>query len=94
LKAAGLEQGIPTPRQRERIDQISFDELVQARFSSPSRTHVQEEIGNLADQACDVVVLGCKQIPLRVMPESSALPIPDSTRCRASAVVSKAVGHA
>lgn len=92
LKAAGLEHRIPGPQERERINQIIFEELVNSRFTSRSLAYFQEVIRTLADQGCDAVVLGCTEIPLLVPPEASSLPTLDSTRLLAKAAVRKAVG--
>ena len=92
LKAAGLEYRIPGPQERERINQIIFDELVNAQFTPRSLAYLQEVIRTLADQGCDAVVLGCTEIPLLVPPEASSLPTLDSTRLLAKAAVKKALG--
>ncbi len=91
LKAAGIEQRIPGPEQRQRIDQIIMDELVNAQFLPRSLAYYVEVIRALKDEGCDAVVLGCTEIPLLVTPESSPLPTLDSTRLLARAAVRKAV---
>ena len=93
VKAAGLDHRIPGPQERERINQIIMDELVNAEFTSGSLAYFQEVIRALADQGCDAVVLGCTEIPLLVTPDSSSLPTLDSTRLLAKAAV-KAAGSA
>jgi aspartate racemase len=92
LNAAGLEYRIPDAPEREKINRIIFDELVNAQFTAPSLTYFQEVIRTLADQGCDAVVLGCTEIPLLVKPDASSLPTLDSTRLLARAAVKKAVG--
>jgi aspartate racemase len=92
LKAAGLEYRIPGGQEREKINQIILDELVNAQFTQRSLAYFVEVIRSLADQGCDAVVLGCTEIPLLVSPESSPLPTLDSTRLLARAAVRKAVG--
>jgi aspartate racemase len=91
LKAAGIEHRIPKPEQRHRINQIIFDELVNGQFLPRSLAYYVEVIRSLKDEACDAVVLGCTEIPLLVTPESSPLPVLDSTRLLARAAVRKAV---
>lgn len=93
LKAAGLDYRTPGPQQRERINQIIFDELVNAQFTASSLAYFQEVIRSLADEGCDSVVLGCTEIPLLVTPESSSLPTLDSTRLLAKAAVKKAIAN-
>ena len=77
---------------RERINQIIFDELVNAEFMPQSLAYFQDVIRTLANQGCDAVVLGCTEIPLLVTPDSSPLPTLDSTRLLAKAAVKKAAG--
>ena len=91
LRAASLEHRVPGQRERERINQIILDELVNAQFTSDSLAYFQEVIRTLADQGCDAVVLGCTDIPLLVAPESSSLPTLDSTRLLAKAAVKRAI---
>jgi aspartate racemase len=91
LKAAGLEHRIPDAPQREKINQIIFDELVNGEFAPQSLAYLVGVIRTLADQGCDAVVLGCTEIPLLVTPDSSPLPTLDSTRLLARAALRMAV---
>jgi aspartate racemase len=91
LKAAGIDHRVPKTEQRERINQIIFDELVNGQFPARSLAYNVEVIRSLKDEGCDAVVLGCTEIPLLVPPESSPLPTLDSTRLLAQAAVRKAV---
>lgn len=92
LKAAGLEHRIPGPKEREKINQIIMDELVNAQFTPRSLAYFTEVMRALGDEGCDAVVLGCTEIPLLVTPDSSPLPTLDSTRLLARAALRKAVG--
>lgn len=91
LKAAGIEHRIPRAEQRERINSIIFEELVNGQFLPRSLAYHIEVIRTMKDEGCDAVVLGCTEIPLLVTPESSPLPTLDSTRLLAKAAVRKAV---
>jgi aspartate racemase len=91
LKAAGLEYRIPGEQQRQKINQIVFDELVNAKFLPRSLAYVTEVIRNLADEGCDAVVLGCTELPLLLPPDSSPLPTLDSTRLLARAALRKSL---
>jgi aspartate racemase len=93
LKSAGIEIRVPAPEQRERINQIIFDELVNGQFLPRSLAYHVEVIRALKDEGCDAVVLGCTEIPLLVTPESSPLPVLDSTRLLARAAVQKAIDN-
>jgi aspartate racemase len=91
LKAAAIERRIPGAEQREHLDRIIMDELVNAQFLPRSLAYYVEVIRAFKDEGCDAVVLGCTEIPLLVAPESSPLPTLDSTRLLAKAAVRKAV---
>jgi aspartate racemase len=91
LKAAGIEHRVPGAEQREHINQIIFDELVNGQFLPRSLAYYIEVIRALKDEGCDAVALACTEIPLLVSPESSPLPVLDSTRLLAQAAVRKAI---
>jgi len=91
LAAAGIDHLMPEPSERQRIDDIIFDELVNGIFKPESRTYFQQVIGRMKDEGCDAVVLGCTEIPLIVDDTSSPLPTLDSTRLLARAAIKKAL---
>ncbi len=91
MKAAGIEHRIPDSVQRERLNQIIFDELVNGQFLPRSLAYYVEVIRNMKDEGCDAVALACTEIPLLVTPDVSPLPVLDSTRLLAKAAVRKAV---
>lgn len=91
LKVAKIEFRVPGAEQRERTNQIIFDELVNGQILPRSLAYYVEEIRAMKDEGCDAVVLGCTEIPLLVSPESSPLPVLDSTRILAKAAVRKAI---
>jgi aspartate racemase len=91
LKAAGIEHRVPSAVERERINEIIFDELVNGQFLPRSLAYYVEVIRGLKAEGCDAVVLGCTEIPLLITPEESPLPTLDSTRLLAGAAVRKAV---
>ena len=93
LTAAGIEFRIPGTKEREKINQIIFDELVNAQFLPRSLAYFTEVIRALGDEGCDAVALACTEIPLLVTADSSPLPTLDSTRLLARAALRKAVAN-
>ncbi|HEU5400915.1 MAG TPA: amino acid racemase [Terriglobales bacterium] len=93
LKKAGIDHRAPTPLDREKIDKIIFDELVNGIFRSESLGVFRAIIERLKSEGCDAVVLGCTEIPLLVTPETSPLPVLDSTRLLARAAIHRALGQ-
>ncbi|HXZ81571.1 MAG TPA: amino acid racemase [Terriglobales bacterium] len=92
LRARGLEFLRPDKEERERINQIIFDELVYGEFKPASLRYFQAVITRMKNQGCDAVVLGCTELPLLVSPVDSPLPTLDSTRLLARAALRRAVG--
>ena len=93
LQAAGLEFLRPEAAERERINSIIFDELVNGKFTIESLSYLQQVIERLKKNGCDAVVLGCTEIPLLVTPKDSPLPTLDSTRLLAKAAVRHAMAE-
>jgi len=91
LKAVGIDYVLPEPDEREKINDIIFDELVNGIFLDESRDYFVKVIERLKEKGCDAVVLGCTEIPLIVTPEVSPLPTLDSTRILARAALRNAV---
>jgi aspartate racemase len=93
LKAFGIEREIPDAEDRERINDIIFNELVNGLFPEASRLYLNEVSAKLKGRGCDAVVLGCTEIPLIVRPDDTPLPTLDSTRLLARAALRKAIGQ-
>ena len=91
LKDFGIEREIPELEDRERINRIIFDELVNGLFPETSRLYLNEVTTKLKNRGCDAVVLGCTEIPLIVRPDDCPLPTLDSTRLLARAALTKAL---
>ena len=87
LAARGLEYVRPTAPEREAINRIIFDELVNGRLTSEAVTYFQRVIERLKVEGCDAVVLGCTEIPLIMNDANSPLPTLDSTRLLARAAL-------
>jgi aspartate racemase len=90
--ARGIAAEVPDADDRQRINQVIFDELVNGVFSEGSRREYVRVIERLASRGCDAVALVCTEIPLLVTPEVSPLPTLDSTRLLARAALEAAIG--
>ncbi|HEY0372399.1 MAG TPA: amino acid racemase [Thermoanaerobaculia bacterium] len=81
----------PTAEEREEINRIIFDELVNGVFLPESVASFQKVIRRMKDDGCDAVALSCTEIPLLMNDENSPLPTLDSTRLLARAAVTRAL---
>jgi aspartate racemase len=91
LAARGLTCVRPGAAERAEIDRIIMDELVCGVFTPASVACFQHVIGQLKNEGCDAVVLGCTEIPLIMSDSNSPLPTLDSTRLLARAALVEAV---
>jgi len=87
----GITHEIPDEKDRDRIDEIIFKELVNGLFAEQSRVYFNGVIEKLKQGGCDAAVLGCTEIPLIVDPNDCPLPTLDSTRLLARAALRKAI---
>jgi aspartate racemase len=92
LAARGIDSEVPAEGDRELINKIIFDELVNGVFTEQSRQQHVRVIAGLAERGCDAVALVCTEIPLLVAPADSPLPTLDSTRLLARAGLAVGVG--
>jgi hypothetical protein len=82
-----IETLIPEADDRERINQIIFDELCLGTFSDDSRDYYLQVIDALAEQGAEGVIFGCTEIGLLVPVESSPLPVFDTAAIHAADAV-------
>jgi aspartate racemase len=91
LTARGLEYVRSNTVEREEINRIIMDELVNGIFRGEAVTSFQRVIERMKHEGCDAVILGCTEIPLLINDSNSPLPTLDSTRLLARAALRRAV---
>ena len=89
----GIAAEVPEAGDRQIINKIIFEELVNGVLTASSLQRYLRVIEALAARGCDAVALVCTEIPLLVTPDASPLPTLDSTRLLARAAFDVAVGH-
>ncbi|HJQ38785.1 MAG TPA: aspartate/glutamate racemase family protein [Thermoanaerobaculia bacterium] len=84
----------PTDEEREEINRIIFDELVNGVFKPEAVGYFQGVIERMkTEEGCDAVALSCTEIPLIINDANSPLPTLDSTRLLARAALKRATAH-
>jgi len=94
LTQRGIEYMRPEPNERDEIDRLIWEELVNGRTTPDALAYFQRVIERMKRDGCDAVVLGCTEIPLLVNDANSPLPTLDSTRLLARAALHHAVSPA
>ena len=90
LAPEGIESEIPSREDRERINALTFDELVYGQFKESTRSYFRSVIGDGQRRGCDAVALSCTEFPLLISDADSPLPTLDSTRILARAALREA----
>lgn len=85
---------VPPREERELVNRIIFEELVNGRFTDEDRARLQKVIQGLAESGCDAVVLGCTELPLIISEGDSPIPTLDSTRLLALGALEYSMGGA
>ncbi len=93
LAGRGIAHRVPAEEDRAVVDRIIFDELVNGLFTDDARRAYVRVIERLAQDGCDAVALVCTEIPLLIGPDTSPLPVLDSTHLLAGAAFVVAAGR-
>jgi aspartate racemase len=91
LAPRGIDHEIPPREARQRINALTFDELVYGQLKESTRSYFKEIIADGRRRGCDAVALGCTEFPLLISDGDSPLPTLDSTRILARAALREAV---
>ena len=91
LADRGIELEIPPREDRERINALTFDELVCGQFKESTLSYFRKVIADGQRRGCDAVALSCTEFPLLISDADSPLPTLDSTRILARAALREAV---
>ena len=89
----GLTSEVPGADDRELVNTVIFDELLNGELRPESRAAYVRVIEDLRARGCDAVALVCTEIPMLVTPDVSPLPTLDSTRLLAAAAFDVAIGQ-
>jgi aspartate racemase len=90
LRARGIAHEIPDAATRERINQLTLDELVYGRFEDATRRYFAGVVEDFARRGCDAVALSCTEFPLLIGDADVSIPTLDSTRLLARAALREA----
>lgn len=83
----GINTLIPEQDDRQKINQIIFEELCLGEFSDTSRDYYLNVIDGLARQGAQGVIFGCTEIGLLVPAQMSPLPVFDTAAIHAADAV-------
>lgn len=90
----GLEVVTPSPRERDAVHRIIYDELCRGRVIDASREQYRRVVADLAEAGAEGVILGCTEISMLLDGSGEVLPLFDTTSIHARAAALFALGVA
>ncbi|MGI2327909.1 aspartate/glutamate racemase family protein [Planococcus sp. YIM B11945] len=91
LAAHQLTVLIPEASDRERVNEIIFEELCLGDIRQSSKEFYQSAIHKMVQEGAEAVILGCTEIGLLIKPEDSPVPVFDTALIHAQAAVELAL---
>ncbi|HWL54139.1 MAG TPA: amino acid racemase [Chthoniobacteraceae bacterium] len=87
FSAKGIETRVPEAAERQELDRIVWEELSHGRIEPASRQAAREMMRKLQGQEVEAVILGCTELSLLIAEEDTPLPLYDTTRIHAEAIL-------
>lgn len=91
LEEHGITVIVPDDDEREYVNKVIYEELVEGEISSQSRQGFKRIINNLSQNGAEGVILGCTEIPLLITQGDVDLPLFDTTTIHAKAALDAAL---
>lgn len=87
FQSQDLEVLVPESSQRCELDRIIWEELAHGTIRPESASAARTMIEGLAARGADAVILGCTELSLLIKPGDSSVPLYDTTRIHAEAIL-------
>lgn len=91
--AGGIETRVPEGLQRQELDRIIWEELSHGRVEPAARAAARTMLTDLEHQGVEAVILGCTELSLLIQAADTPLPLYDTTRLHADAILEFALGR-
>jgi aspartate racemase len=91
--AAGIETLVPETAKRRELDRIIWEELSHGRVEASSRDATRRMLAELEGQGVQAVILGCTELAMLIETSDTPLPLYDTTRIHAEAILEFALGR-
>ncbi len=92
LKALGIDTLVPGAEDRAFTDRAIFEELLKGILDPKTKARLLNIMGDLQQKGAQGIVLGCTEIPLIIKDNDADIPLLDTTKIHAQAIVDFALG--
>jgi aspartate racemase len=86
-KKFDIQTVIPQPKDRKKIHEIIFNELVQGVFRDESKEYIKSIINELNSAGAEGIILGCTELPLLISDKDIDIPVFNTTELHARKAV-------
>lgn len=83
----GIEAVVPSSGERKELDRVIWKELSHGVIEPSSREAARTMMAALQNQGAEAVILGCTELSLLIQPEDTPLPLYDTLRVHADAIL-------
>lgn len=91
--ATGIETLVPEAAERRELDRIIWEELSHGKVEPSSRDAARRMLAELEHQGVEAVILGCTELAMLIETSDTTLPLYDTTRIHAEAILEFALGR-
>lgn len=91
--AAGIETLVPEAGERRELDRVIWEELSHGKVEASSRDAARRMLAELERQGIEAVILGCTELAMLIETSDTPLPLYDTTRIHAEAILEFALGR-
>ncbi|MFD2042959.1 aspartate/glutamate racemase family protein [Ornithinibacillus salinisoli] len=91
IEEQGIHVLVPNEVEREKGNQVIFEELCFGTLKESSRNYYKKVINKLVDRGAEGIILGCTEIGLLIKSSDAKVPLFDTTEIHAFAAVKKAL---
>ena len=93
LAKKGIKVVVPAEKSRGEVNEILYSELIKGVIKEESRNKFLEVIHELSGEGAEGIILGCTEIPLLVRECDTNMPLFDTTKIHAEAVLNFALSE-
>lgn len=91
--AAGIETVVPEAAERRELDRAIWEELSHGKVEATSQEAARRMLAALERQGVEAVILGCTELAMLIETSDTPLPLYDTTRIHAEAILEFSLGR-
>jgi aspartate racemase len=91
LKFYGIQTLVPSSSERQLIDQLIYEEMIQGQFLESTKKQFLKIIEQLAQEGAEGIILGCTELPILIQQTDTPVRLFSSTEIHCSSAIEAAM---